>query len=151
EAACIGPLLAELPDGLAEQVIVVDNGSTDDTGGAAARAGAQVVVEARRGYGYACAAGAAAATGDVLAFIDGDGSFGPGELADLLAPIACGVADLALGTRMRGGMAAGAMPPHQRFGNQLVARLMRALYGLDLSDLGPFRAVRRDLLLSLDM
>ena len=151
EAACIGPLLAELPAGLAQQVLVVDNGSTDDTAGAARRAGAQVVGEPRRGYGAACAAGVAVATGDVLAFMDGDGSFVPGELDRLLAPILHGAADLALGSRMRGGMARGAMPPHQRFGNWLVARLMHLLYGVRLTDLGPFRAVRRDLLSALDM
>ena len=151
EAACIGQLLAELPVGLAQQVLVVDNGSTDDTAGAARRAGAQVVGERRRGYGAACATGVAAATGDVLAFMDGDGSFIPGELERLLAPIADGAADLVLGTRLRGGMAPGAMPPHQRFGNWLVARLMYVLYGVRLTDLGPFRAVRRELLTALDM
>jgi glycosyltransferase involved in cell wall biosynthesis len=151
EADCIGPLLAELPSGLAHQVVVVDNGSTDDTAGAAHQAGAQVVSEPRRGYGYACAAGTMASSGELLVFMDGDGSFVPGELAKLLAPIVSGEADLVLGSRMRGGMAAEAMPPHQRFGNRLVARLMYLLYGLRLTDLGPFRAVRRDLLLALDM
>jgi glycosyltransferase involved in cell wall biosynthesis len=151
EAACIGPLLAELPKGLAQQVLVVDNGSTDDTLGAARRAGAQVVSEPRRGYGAACAAGVVAATGDVLVFMDGDGSFVPGELERLLAPIAQGTADLTLGSRLLGGMAPGAMPPHQYFGNWLVARLMYLLYGVRLTDLGPFRAVRRDLLTALDM
>jgi glycosyltransferase involved in cell wall biosynthesis len=151
EAECIGPLLAELPPGLVQEVLVVDNGSTDDTAGAARRAGARVVEEPRRGYGNACAAGVAAAQGDVLVFMDGDGSFVPGELGDLLAPIAHNAADLTLGTRMGGGMAAGAMPPHQRFGNRLVARMIYMLYGLRLTDLGPFRAVRRDLLSELDM
>jgi len=151
EAACIAPLLAELPAGLVHELLIVDNGSTDDTAGVARRAGARVVVEPRRGYGYACAAGVAASSGDLLAFMDGDGSFIPGELAILLAPLLDGSADLVLGTRMRGGMAAGAMPPHQRFGNQLVARLMYRLYGLCLTDLGPFRVVRRDLLKTLDM
>jgi glycosyltransferase involved in cell wall biosynthesis len=151
EAECIGPLLGELPVGLAQQVIVVDNGSTDDTAGAARRAGAQVVREPRRGYGFACAAGVAAAHGALLAFMDGDGSFVPGELAVLLAPIAAGTADLVLGTRMRGGMAPGAMPPHQRFGNRLVASLVRRLYGIELTDLGPFRVISRDLLEALQM
>jgi glycosyltransferase involved in cell wall biosynthesis len=151
EAACIGPLLAELPAGLVHELLVVDNGSTDDTAGAARRAGAQVITEPRRGYGYACAAGVVAASGELLAFMDGDGSFVPGELAALLAPMLDGSADLVLGTRMRGGMAAGAMPPHQRFGNQLVARLMYRLYGLRLTDLGPFRVAHRDLLNTLDM
>jgi glycosyltransferase involved in cell wall biosynthesis len=151
EAECIGPLLGELPAGLAQQVVVVDNGSTDDTAGAARRAGAQVVREPRRGYGYACSAGVAAARGDVLAFMDGDGSFVPAELRTLLAPIVAGTADLALGTRMRGGMAPGAMPPHQRFGNRLVASLTHHLYGIELTDLGPFRVIGRDLLEALQM
>ena len=151
EAACIGPLLAELPPGLVQEVIVVDNGSTDGTGAAALAAGARAIVEPRRGYGFACAAGAAIAQGDVLAFMDGDGSFVPGELADLLAPMVNDAADLVLGTRMLGGMAAKSMPPHQIYGNRLVARLLRMLYGLHLTDLGPFRAIRRDLLLGLDL
>jgi glycosyltransferase involved in cell wall biosynthesis len=151
EAACIGPLLAELPPGLVQDLLVVDNGSSDDTAGAARQAGARVVAEPRRGYGYACAAGAAAARGEILAFMDGDGSFIPAELRALLGPIRDGSADLVLGTRMRGTMAAGAMPPHQRLGNRLVARLMTLLYDLPLTDLGPFRAIRRDLLEALDM
>ncbi len=77
EASCIGPLFAEIPPGLVEQVIVVDNGSTDGTGEIARRAGARVVVEPRRGYGYACAAGAAAAESEIIVFMDGDGSFIP--------------------------------------------------------------------------
>jgi glycosyltransferase involved in cell wall biosynthesis len=151
EGACLGPLLAELPAGLAHEVIVVDNGSSDDTAAVAERAGARVVSEPRRGYGYACAAGVAVATGDVLAFMDGDGSFVPAELGALLRPLYEGEADLVLGTRTRGGMAPGAMPPHQAFGNWLVVRLLRLLYGLQLSDLGPYRAIRRELLEQLDM
>jgi glycosyltransferase involved in cell wall biosynthesis len=151
EAACIGPLLAELPSGLADEVIVVDNGSTDGTATAAAEAGAKVVVEPRRGYGYACAAGAAAACGDVLAFMDGDGSFVPAELSRLLAPLASGRAGLVLGTRMAGGMARGAMPPHQLVGNKVVAGLLRRVYGVHVTDLGPFRAIGRGLLAELQM
>ncbi len=151
EADCLGPLLAELPAGVVDEIIVVDNGSTDDTGGAARRAGASVVSEPRRGYGFACAAGAAAASGDILAFMDGDGSFAPAELPSLLAPIRSRQADLVLGTRMAGSMTPAAMPPHQRFGNRLTARLLHLLYGLHLTDLGPYRAIRRDLLLALDM
>jgi glycosyltransferase involved in cell wall biosynthesis len=151
EAACLGPLLAELPHGLAHQVIVVDNGSTDDTAAVARSMGALVVVEPYRGYGAACAAGVAVADGDVLVFMDGDGSFLPSELERLLRPLQDDEADLVLGTRMRGGMVPGAMPPHQAFGNRLVARLLRVLYGLQLSDLGPYRAIRRTLLDTLDM
>lgn len=151
EAECIPPLLAEIPAGMAQEVIVVDNGSDDGTGNAAAAGGALVVAERRRGYGYACAAGVAASCGDVLVFMDGDGSFIPGEAWTLLAPIQNGQADFVLGSRMLGGMTPGAMPPHQLYGNKLVARLLRLLYGLRLTDLGPFRAIRRDLLLALEM
>ncbi len=151
EALCIGPLLAELPAGLVHEVIVVDNGSTDDTAAVAAQAGARVIHEPRRGYGYACAAGVAAASGTILAFMDGDGSFVPGELALLLRPLIDGEADLVLGTRTRGGMVSGAMPAHQRAGNQLIVWLLRRIYGLRLSDLGPYRAIRRTTLAALDM
>jgi glycosyltransferase involved in cell wall biosynthesis len=151
EAACLGPLLAEIPAGLIQQLIVVDNGSTDATAAVAAKAGAHVVVEPQRGYGFACAAGVRAATGDLIAFMDGDGSFVPAELAALLAPLYADEADFVLGTRTQGGMVPGSMPPHQRFGNWLVARLIYMLYHVQLSDLGPFRVIRRDLLDSLDV
>ena len=129
----------------------MDNGSTDGTAAVARAAGALVVSEPRRGYGYACAAGVAASTGAILLFMDGDGSFIPLELQRLVEPIVTGQADLVLGTRLRGGMTAGAMPPHQRFGNQLVAWLVRRFYGVALTDLGPFRAIRRDLLMAIQM
>ncbi len=151
EAACIGPLLAELPTGMADEVILVDNGSSDGTAAAAAGAGAQVVSEPRHGYGYACAAGAAAASSELLVFMDGDGSFVPSELMRLAAPLQSSEAGLVLGTRMAGGMSAGAMPPHQLAGNKLVARILRTFYGIQVTDLGPFRAIRRDLLLQFAM
>ena len=151
EAECLGPLLAEVPADLIYQVIVVDNGSTDNTAEVARAAGALVIDEPRRGYGFACAAGTAAAEGEVLAFMDGDGSFAPGELSNLLAPLACGEADLVLGSRMREHLQRVAMPPHQRFGNYLFVWLLRQRYRLTLTDLGPYRAIRRELLLALDM
>ena len=93
----------------------------------------------------------AAAGADLLVFLDGDGSFLPCELPRLLDPLLAGQAELVLGSRPLGQIEPGAMPPHQRFGNWLVARLMNLLYGLRLTDLGPYRAVRRSLLAQLDM
>lgn len=151
EAECLPALLQETPRTLLHEIIVVDNGSTDATAAVARASGALVIGEPRRGYGYACAAGVAAATGDILVFMDGDGSFVPDELQGLVEPIIAGQADLVLGTRFRGGMSAGAMPPHQRFGNHLVAWLVRCFYRVELTDLGPFRAIRRELLAALQM
>jgi glycosyltransferase involved in cell wall biosynthesis len=147
-------VIAEIPPGVADQVIVVDNGSTDRTADVAQQAEAVVVQESQAGYGHACAAGvrAAGAQGaEVLVFLDADGSFDPGQIPDLLAPIEAGRADLVLGSRPAGGMEPGAMPPHARFGNWLIARLMRLLYGLRVTDLGPYRAIRVGLLVELDM
>jgi glycosyltransferase involved in cell wall biosynthesis len=152
EAGNIYRLVLEVLATAPVQVIVVDNGSTDATADEARAAGAQVVHEPRRGYGYACAAGVAVAgQADILVFLDGDYSFLPTELPLVLAPILAGEADLVLGSRYRGHIAPGAMPPQQRFGNWLVARLMNALYHLPLTDLGPYRAIRYPLLLSLYM
>jgi glycosyltransferase involved in cell wall biosynthesis len=146
-------VIAEIPPGKAG-LIVVDNGSTDRTAEVARQAGASVVSESRPGYGYACAAGVRSAVdqgAEVLVFLDADGSFDPAQASDLLAPIEAGQAELVLGSRTAGGMEPGAMPPHARFGNWMVAGLMRLLYGLRVTDLGPFRAIRADLLERLDM
>jgi len=147
-------VMAEIPPGAADLVIVVDNGSTDGTARVARQAGAVVVAEPRAGYGFACAAGVRAAGeigAEALVFLDADGSFDPAQIPDLLAPLEAGRADLVLGSRPAGGMEPGAMPPHARFGNWLVAALMRLLYGLRVSDLGPYRAVRMALLAEMEM
>ena len=151
EAESLARLLTEVPFDLVYQVIVADNGSTDNTAEVARQAGAIVIKEPRSGYGFACAAGAAAAKGDVLVFMDGDGSFMPAELADLLKPIAQDQADLVLGSRILKELQRVAMPPHQHFGNRLFAWLLRQRYGLSLTDLGPYRAIRREVFLALDM
>ena len=154
EAGNIGRLVSEVMETLQAQVIVVDNASNDTTADEARSAGAQIVFEAEPGYGYACAAGVAAASAqgaDVLAFLDGDFSFLPVELPTILNPILAGEADLVLGSRWRGHIASGAMPPQQRFGNWLAARLMNYLYDLSITDLGPYRAIRQTLLEELDM
>jgi len=133
-------------------VIVVDNGSTDETGEEARRAGAGVVHEARRGYGYACTSGViSAAQAEILVFLDGDFSSSPSEIPLVLAPVLSSHADLCLGSRELGVIDPGAMPLYQRLGNRMASWLMRILYGITVTDLGPLRAIRRDVLVSLDM
>ncbi len=163
--AAIVPALDEAPSigrvvrGLREQrgvplaeVIVVDNGSRDGTGELASQAGARVVREERRGYGHACLAGVLAADGaDVLVLLDGDAADDPADLARIVEPVLDGTADLVVGSRALGTREPGAMTPHQVFGNRLAAMLMRGLYGVRVTDLGPFRAIRRADLLALDM
>jgi glycosyltransferase involved in cell wall biosynthesis len=150
EARAIGRVLADLPSDLATEVIVVDSNSNDGTPEIAAKMGALVVQEPRRGYGRACLTGLAAANSpDVIVFLDGDYSDRPSELPILLAPIREGRADITLGCRLRARRSAGALPRHQVFGNRLAATLIRVLYGLEISDLGPFRAGRADVLHAL--
>jgi len=152
EAASIGQVLSEIrTDSIEYEAILVDGGSTDGTRAIAEDAGARVVLEPRRGYGLACATGVAAAQGEIVVFCDGDGADDPRQIPELLAPLLAGEAEMALGSRLAGQVAAGAMPWHQHFGNRLSAALIRALYGLRLTDLSPFRAVRRDALLALKM
>ena len=150
EAEAIPHVLADLPSDLVTEVIVVDSKSTDDTPEIASRMGARVVQEPRRGYGRACLTGLAAANSpDLVVFLDGDYSDRPAELPTLLAPILEGRADLILGSRLLQSGSAGALPWHQVFGNRLAARLIRCLYGLKITDLGPFRAARAEVLHAL--
>ena len=152
EAGNIRQLVEEILITERVEVLVVDNGSIDDTAQEAKLGGAKVVSEPRRGYGYACAAGVAATQeADILVFIDGDGSFSPAELPAILKPLLKGEADLVLGSRVLGQIAPGSMPSHQRFGNWLASRLMNVIYRLTITDLGPYRSVRRDLLQQLNM
>jgi glycosyltransferase involved in cell wall biosynthesis len=151
EEASIGQVLAAIPPDSVDEVIVVDGGSRDRTAEIAQAAGAHVVREPERGYGRACATGVAAAQGEVVVFLDGDGADDPRQIPDLLAPLRAGQADMVLGSRLAGRMAADAMPRHQRFGNWLAAWLIRRLYGLPVTDLSPFRAVNREKLLALGM
>jgi glycosyltransferase involved in cell wall biosynthesis len=134
------------------EIIVVDNGSADGTGGIARAAGARVVREERRGYGYACLAGVLAARdAGVIVLLDGDAADDPDDLPRVLEPLLGGEADLVVGSRALGTRARGSMTPQQVFGNHLAAALMRALYGVKVSDVGPFRAIRREDLLALEM
>jgi glycosyltransferase involved in cell wall biosynthesis len=150
EAGAIERVLADLPSDLATEVIVVDSNSNDGTPEIAAKMGALVVREPRRGYGRACLTGLAATNSpDVVVFLDGDYSDRPSELPILLAPIAEGRADITLGSRLRHRRSAEALPRHQAFGNRVAAGLISLLYGLKISDLGPFRAGRADVLREL--
>lgn len=152
EAGNISQLVREVLNAVPVHVVVVNNGSTDSTAQEAKAARAEVVDEPRRGYGYACAAGVTAArNADLLVFMDGDNSFSSTDLPSLLSPIIEGRADMVLGSRTRNSNVKGAMHSHQQFGNWLVARLMNLLYGLSITDLGPYRAIRRQLLDELDM
>ncbi len=152
EAAAISHVVKAIPNDIVSRVIVVDNGSTDGTAAAARAAGADVVEQHQRGYGNACRAGVnAAKEADVLVFLDGDGSFEPREIASLVKPILTNDADLVLGSRELGGTPSRALLPHQRFGNRLVAWLLRRLYHMDVTDVGPFRAIRRTTLEVLAM
>lgn len=151
-------VLADLPKSWVRQVVVCDNGSTDLTVAVAEAAGAVVVRQPARGYGNACLAGIRylrslppSERPEIVVFLDGDYSDYPEELPLVIAPILSGEQDLVIGSRRLGGMAAGAMTFPQRFGNWLAPLLIRWLYGYRFSDLGPFRAIRWDKLLALDM
>jgi glycosyltransferase involved in cell wall biosynthesis len=134
------------------EVLVVDSNSTDGTPVIAAKMGARVLHEPRRGYGRACLTGLAAANRpDIVVFLDGDYSDRPAELPLLLAPILEGRADITIGSRLGKQSRRGAMPWHAAFGNHLAAFLIRLFYGLKISDLGPFRAGRADVLHRLEL
>jgi glycosyltransferase involved in cell wall biosynthesis len=153
EEAAIGRVVESLPRDLLTQIIVVDNGSTDDTATVAWKAGAVVITEPEQGYGAACAAGVTLARrldAAVIVLLDGDASDVPSDLAAILAPVLAGDADIVMGSRARGNIEPGALTPQQRFGNWLAARILRR-YGLAITDLGPFRAIRADALATLDM
>lgn len=152
EAQAIERVLADLPSDLATEVIVVDSNSSDGTPEIAAKMGARVLQEPRRGYGRACLTGLAAANSpDVVVFLDGDYSDRPSELPILLVPILEGQADITLGSRLQKQDLDGALPWHQAFGNRLAAGMIRFLYGLEITDLGPFRAARADVLRKLNL
>ncbi len=156
EEQAIGKVLADLPGAMLRHIIVVDNSSTDRTASVAAAAGATVVAAPRRGYGNACLAGIASlARLDevpyIVVFLDADYSDHPDELPQLVEPLRRGEADLVVGSRVLGHREPGALLPQARFGNWLSTRLIRALHGVHMTDLGPFRAILWDRLIGLKM
>jgi len=152
EAESIGQVLASMPWGLIDECIVVDNGSNDGTGEVAAQAGARVVTSPR-GYGAACSAGAKAAlaTSDVLVFLDGDGSDVVSDMPKLVGPIERGEADFVIGSRIRGQREPGSMNFSQVFAAHLIGALVKVMYGVRYTDMGAFRAIRRESLEKLGM
>ena len=153
EAIPIAGVVREILAEGVDLVIVVDNGSTDDTARVAAAAGARVVSEPTRGYGRACAAGLAAVPPDIdiVCFMDGDGSDVPSFLPTVVGPIARDKADFTMGSRLRGTREAGSMTPQQIIAGWLAGKLLRWRYGLTFTDMSPFRAMRTDRLRSLGM
>ena len=149
EAGAIGPTVARLPRDAVHDVIVVDGGSRDGTVAEAQAAGAEVLMESRRGYGQACASGverARALGAEIVLFLDGDGA-DAGELAGrLIAPVRDGSADFVLATRTRGGREPGSMGPHQVLAGMLIGGAVGLLSGTHYSDMCAFRAIRLDTL-----
>lgn len=158
EESSIALVVTELPTEQLREVIVCNNNSKDDTGAVAQAAGATVVNEPRAGYGSACLRGMAHIANrpevewpDIVVFIDGDHSDYPEQLPELVAPIISGAADLVIGSRALGDLEPGSMQPQQIFGNWLATTLIKLIYGIEFTDLGPFRAIRYSALRKLGM
>jgi glycosyltransferase involved in cell wall biosynthesis len=147
EAGALPWVLSRMPAGY--RPIVADNGSVDDSAAIAASWGAQVVPVPQRGFGAACHAGLLAARSEIVAIMDADASFDPGDLPSVADPVLAGSADLMLGRRSVQGK--GAWPLHARIGNMVLAAELRRRVGVPVRDLGPMRAARREALLALPM
>ncbi|GAA4467965.1 glycosyltransferase family 2 protein [Nibrella saemangeumensis] len=156
EENSVGNVIREIPKELVQEVIVVNNNSNDQTAVQAAQAGATVLDEPVQGYGRACLRGIAYANNrqqkpDIVVFLDADYSDYPVEMTALVKPIVEEKVDLVIGSRALGNRQSGSMTPQQVFGNWLATTLLRWLYGVRYTDLGPFRAMRFDKLLALQM
>ncbi|MBK7806060.1 MAG: glycosyltransferase [Saprospiraceae bacterium] len=156
EADSIGKVIAEIPAQLVRHIIVCNNGSTDDTAFIALKAGAKVVHQPIKGYGNACLKGMEYVSTleilpDIIVFIDGDYSDYPEEMPLLIEPILKNEVDLVIGSRALGTMESGAMMPQQIFGNWLATTLIKFIYNYEFTDLGPFRSIRYDKLMSMEM
>ena len=155
EEGSIGLVIRDIPN-LVDEIIVVSNRSTDNTVENATQAGATVLKEDRMGYGYACMKGVEyiakqSETPDIVVFMDGDYSDHPEELPKVIAPIVENDMDLVIGARVKALREPGSMTPQQRFGNWLATSLMRLFFGAQYTDLGPFRAIRYQKLMALEM
>ncbi len=147
EAKALPWLLGRMPDGF--RAIVVDNASTDGSGAIATYHGADVITESRKGFGWACWAGLQVARSDVIAFCDADASFDPQDLPLVVNAVLIGDQDLVLGARMP--VEKGAWPLHARLANRWLAKRVGHATGVEISDLGPMRAMHRDALMALGM
>ncbi len=153
EEDAIANVIGEVPRDLANEIIVVDNGSTDRTAEVAGAAGARVVTESVRGYGRAFRAGLRSISPEskIVVFLDGDGSDCPEMMGGLVRPIIEGTHDFVIGSRTRGHREPGSMNFHQVFAGYMVGFFLRILYGVHSTDMGPFRAIRRETLERLGM
>ncbi len=156
EENSVGNVLKDIPNDLVSEVVVVNNNSNDNTRLNAQKGGATVLDEKRQGYGYACLKGIAYVKEkthkpDIVVFIDADYSDYPQEMTDLVKPIVEQDYDMVIGSRALGNRERGSMTPQQIFGNKLATNLMKLLYGIQYTDLGPFRAIKFDKLLELEM
>ena len=151
EERAIGKVISEIPDWVSE-VIIADNGSTDNTAQVAKDHGATVISVPEAGYGRACMGGIAAAREyDIIVFLDGDASDYPEDMSLLVQPIRDGEADMVIGSRVLGELEKGSLTPQQRFGNSLACWLMKLIWKHTYTDLGPFRAISREGLEKLNM
>lgn len=154
EEESIGRVIGDLPRAMVDRIVVVDNGSSDATARVAREAGAMVVREEERGYGAACLRGLCELSTDppdIVVFLDGDYSDHPDELPLVAGPVLRDEADFVIGSRMTGDAEKGALLPQARFGNRLACFLMRLIWNVRYTDLGPFRAVRWDALERMNM
>lgn len=156
EQNAVGLVIDEIPKEWVSEIIVVDNGSTDDTFEQAKSRGATVLQEPTRGYGNACLKGmqhiaSSPTPPDIVVFLDGDHSDYPQQLINLVEPIQRNEADMVIGSRALGTRERGSMTPQQIFGNWLATSLIKLFYGVKYTDLGPFRAIRYESLLTIGM
>jgi len=154
EEASIGSVIKDIDKKLVDEIVVVNNASTDNSFKVAKDAGATVINEMQKGYGKACLTGIAYAltkNPDSIVFLDADYSDYPEEIKDVIQPILTEDIDMVIGSRVLGQKEKGAMLPQQIFGNWLATKLIRLFYGVTYTDLGPFRAIKTDKLLALEM